>query len=43
VGVGGAPRNGNFLKVTYVDPDFSGSTILTVQGGDCQTFVPPEQ
>jgi hypothetical protein len=38
---GGAPRSGNFLGVSYTDPDFAGSITLTGQGGDCQTFVPP--
>jgi hypothetical protein len=38
---GGGPRNGNFLTVTYTDSDFAGRLILTGQGGDCQTFIPP--
>jgi hypothetical protein len=38
---GGAPRNGRFMTVSYSDPDFAGSIILTGQGGQCQTFIPP--
>jgi hypothetical protein len=38
---GGAPRLGNFMKVTYTDPDFTGRIFLTAQGGQCQVFLPP--
>jgi hypothetical protein len=38
---GGGPRSGKFMSVAYTDPDFSGRIILTGQGGQCLTFIPP--